>query len=64
MTMSPDYATRTLKQILELQAQGATWADIAHVMKIQGGPKIAKKLAKDCARVSQRTLAEQGIGFS
>lgn len=64
MTTSPDEAAKYLKNVLELQAMGATWADVAHVMKVQGGPKIAKKRAKEAAKISQRLLAERGIGFS
>lgn len=62
-SMSKDDAARTLKRVLELQAQGATWRDVAHVMNFESA-KVAKKAAKEAARVSQRTLAERGIGFS
>jgi hypothetical protein len=66
--MEPDYAARMLKRVLELQATGATWTDIGIALKIRAASpaeagKIAHKRAKEAARVSQRVLLEQGIGF-
>ena len=67
--MEPDFAARRLKRVLELQANGATWADIGFALKIPASSraeaaKIAKREAREAAKVSQRVLLEQNLTLS
>jgi len=60
MTLTTDQAARDLKLIMELKAGGATWDWVGMMLKMPPGPKrpqIAKKHAKECARVTQRLMA-------
>ena len=68
MTMDPDFAARMLKRVIQLQANGATWADIGFALKIPASSRaeagrIAKRRAHEAAKVSQRVLLEQNLSL-
>lgn len=58
--MTPLEATETLQKVLACQRQGLTWRNIATVLQLPS-PQIAKKVAKEAARVSQNVLLRQDL---
>ena len=68
-TMTRKQATAILRETLSLRSSGATWSEIGYVRKIRASSaaeraKLAKKEAKEAARVAQRFLLEQDIGIT
>lgn len=58
--MTPPEATDMLRRVLAMQARGLTWRNISAALGLPS-PQIAKKLAKEAARVSQNVLLRQDL---